>query len=112
MLNKMLIGALLAGALMTPAAQARDWGRGDGAQIDQRRAELERRIDRGVRDGSLTRSETQRLRTGLNRIAYLEQRYQRSYGLSRDERRDLSYRLDRLSAQIQAERSDNQYRRG
>lgn len=109
MMNKILFLGLAAGILATSnVSTAAPWG---SVQIDERRAQLERRIDHGMRDGSLTRSEAYRLRTGLDRISYVERRYS-SFGLSPQERRDLNDRLDRLSAQVQAERHDWQTRRG
>lgn len=81
--------------------------------INQRQANLDRRIDRGVRNGSLTRAEAVRLRAEFRQLAYLEARYRRTGGLSRWERQDLDRRFDRLSARIRFERNDRQdYRRG
>lgn len=80
--------------------------------INQRQRELDRRIDAGVRDGSLTRNEAYRLRAEFQDIARLEARYRRN-GLSYQERVDLDRRFDRLSQQIYAERRDwNDRRRG
>jgi hypothetical protein len=80
--------------------------------INQRQRDLDRRIDAGVRDGSLTRNEAYRLRAEFQDIARLESRYRRN-GLSYQERADLDRRFDRLSQQIYAERRDwNDRRRG
>ena len=76
--------------------------------INQRQAELDRRIDMGLRHGDLTRQEARRLRMQFNQIAQLESRY-RANGLSPSERADLDRRFDRLSLQIRGERHDNQY---
>ena len=81
--------------------------RGHWTSINQRQAQLDRRIDRGLRSGDLTRSEAQRLRVEFNRIARLEARY-RANGLSNWERADLDRRFDRLAAQIRYERRDGQ----
>lgn len=81
---------------------------GGWVSINERQAMLDRRIDQGVRDGSLNRHEARRLRMEFNRIAQLEARY-RVNGLSGWERADLDRRFDRLSAQIHDERHDNQY---
>ena len=75
--------------------------------INQRQAELDRRIDAGVRDGSLTRPEAGRLRAEFREIAALEARYRRSGGgLSPAERADLNDRFDRLARRIRWERRD------
>ncbi|KRB40667.1 hypothetical protein [Phenylobacterium sp. Root700] len=73
--------------------------------INQRQEQLDRRIDRGVRNGSITRGEAYRLRNEFQTIARLEHRY-RANGLSGWERADLDRRFDRLSAQIRWERND------
>lgn len=83
---------------------ARGYGQWQG--INQRQANLDRRIDTGIRNGALTRSEAIRLRAEFRNIVYLEQRYRRSNGLSNWERQDLDRRFDRLSARIRMERND------
>lgn len=79
--------------------------RGGWVSIDQRMDQLDRRIDRGVRDGSLNRREAWRLRSEFNDLARLQARY-RADGLSRWERADLDRRFDILSDEIRAERHD------
>ena len=120
-----LIGAASALALSATAASAQVYGDRDGYRndsyrsdyrgdrngwrsIDQRQAQLDRRIDQGLRNGSLTRREAWRLRAEFRDIARLEARY-RMNGLSGWERADLDRRFDQLSAQIRYERHDNQY---
>nr|WP_295107880.1 hypothetical protein [uncultured Caulobacter sp.] len=76
--------------------------------INQRQDMLERRIDMGVRNGSLSRSEAYRLRGDLRQTARLEAQYRRG-GLSGWERADLDRRFDRISAQIRYERRDRDY---
>jgi hypothetical protein len=76
--------------------------------INQRQDQLERRIDMGLRNGSLSRSEAYRLRAELRDAARLESRYRRG-GLSGWERADLDRRFDRISAQIRYERHDRDY---
>lgn len=105
-MRKFLAIAAAAGALVVAApASAQTW-----QSINQRQAVLDARIDAGVRDGSLTRSEAQRLRSQFHEIARLEARYRASNGLSLAERRDLDRRFDALSAQIRVERNDRQDR--
>jgi len=77
--------------------------------INARQANLEQRIDMGVRNGSLTRNEAAQLRTEYNGIARLEAQYRRN-GLSRAEMADLDRRFDALSQRIRYERNDRQDR--
>jgi hypothetical protein len=123
MFKKALIPALAlvaASVALPAAAQSYDRGyrdhdryeqRGDyGWQsINQRQNQLDRRIDRGVRNGSLTRREAGRLREDFYALARLEASYRRN-GLSRWERNDLDARFDRLSARIRYERRDDDRR--
>ena len=125
MLKKMLVPALVlaaASAALPAAAQSHGGPRhqGPGYQspayngwqsINQRQANLDRRIDVGLRNGGLSRREATRLRSEFNQIARLEQQYRRN-GLSQWERTDLDRRFDRLSAQIRTERWDNNNRHG
>jgi hypothetical protein len=130
-----MIGAASALALSATAASAQPYGDRDGYRndsyrsdsyrgdsyrggdrngwmgINQRQAQLDRRIDQGLRNGSLTRREAARLRAEFYDIARLEARY-RMNGLSGWERADLDRRFDQLSAQIRNERHDNQYGSG
>lgn len=86
--------------------------RGNWMPINQRQRQLDNWIDRGVRNGDISRREAIRLRGEFNDIARLEARY-RANGLNVNERRDLDRRFDRLSAVIQAEiRDGNNRRRG
>lgn len=79
--------------------------------INQRQRALDRRIDIGVREGTLTRAEAARLRAEFRYIARLEVRYRSTgRGLSAWERADLDRRFDRLSARIRIDRRDSQYR--
>ncbi|WP_370689973.1 hypothetical protein [Phenylobacterium sp.] len=91
----------------------RDDRRGDGwMNINQRQANLDRRIDQGVRTGKISRAEAYRLRADFQTIARLENRY-RANGLSNWERADLDRRFDTLSARIRIEANDsNRYGAG
>lgn len=91
----------------------RDDRRGDGwMNINQRQANLDRRIDQGVRTGKITRAEAYRLRADFQTLARLESRY-RANGLSNWERTDLDRRFDTLSARIRIEANDsNRYGAG
>ncbi len=84
---------------------------GNGWQaISQRKYQLDRRIDQGERNRSLSRREAGRLRIELNALVNLERSYMRG-GLSFRERAELDRRYDRLSVQVRSERRDNDNRR-
>jgi hypothetical protein len=105
-MKKFLAIAVAAGALAVAApASAQSW-----QSINQRQANLDARIDAGVRSGDLTRNEAARLRAEFRDIAHLEARYRRSNGLSYGERIDLDRRFDALSQRIRFERNDRQER--
>lgn len=84
-----------------------DWRNPEGGwmSINQRQAQLDRRIDQGMRSGKITRREAYRLRSEFQAIARLETRY-RVNGLSTWERADLDRRFDTLAARIRWERRD------
>jgi len=84
--------------------------RGDWQSISNRKFQLDRRIDVGLRNGSLSRREANRLKVELNSLVRLERNYMRG-GLTRWERSDLDRRYDRLALQIRAERRDRDNRR-
>lgn len=84
---------------------------GNWQNISNRKYQLDRRIDRGERNGQLSRREATRLRYELNALVYLERSYMRG-GLSFRERAELDRRYDRLAMQVRAERRDYDNRRG
>ena len=120
-MKKIFLALTAASALAATAAPALaqsydGYGRGDRYErydrydrgwvsIDQRVAQLDRRIDRGVRSGQITRSEAYRLRGEFRMLVRLENRY-RMDGLNRWERADLNRRFDALSDRIRWERHD------
>ena len=123
-MKKLLIPALalaVASAALPAAAQSYDRhgpSRGHGYEqsyngwnaISQRKHNLDRRIDQGVRNGQLSRREATRLRGEFSSILRLEANYRRG-GLTAWERADLDRRFDRLSAQVRSERNDRDNRR-
>jgi hypothetical protein len=126
MFKKMIVPALVLAATSAAAipAAAQSWhgpshgrppvvttGYGNWQSINQRQVQLDRRIDQGVRNGSLSRREASRLRSEFNGLARLEASYRRG-GLSGWERADLDRRFDRLEAQVRYERHDRDNRRG
>ena len=99
--------AAVAAALMAAApvaASAAPW-----QSINQRQANLNVRIDQGIRSGALTRPEAARLRAQMRQVANLEYRYRRN-GLTAWERRDLDRRFDAISARVRIQKHDRQYR--
>lgn len=106
-MKKIVISALAAATLATVAvpAMAAPW-----ASVNQRQANLDRRIDNGVRNGRITRAEAYQLRAEFRQISRLEARYRSTRGLQDWERRDLDRRFDALSRKIQWERRDRDRR--
>lgn len=96
----------LATVALPTAANAQGW-----QSINARQANLNTRIDQGIRSGSLTRPEAARLRTDFRSLNNLEYRYRRTNGLSRWERNDLNRRFDALSARVRFDKHDRQHRR-
>ncbi|WP_425999328.1 hypothetical protein [Caulobacter sp. DWR1-3-2b1] len=100
------LSALAIASAAPLAAQAAPW-----QSVNQRQANLDRRIDQGVRSGQITRPEAQRLRGEFRSLNRLEVQYRRSGGgLSMQERRDLDLRFDRLSQPIYVQKHDRQDR--
>lgn len=105
-----VIGALL-GAVFGDAYGASgqgfedDWERGR-RPLAERRADLEARIDIGVRDGSISYAEANRLRTDYDGLVQLEARYAADGRLTVQERADLRDRYQRLSQQVEDQRDD------
>ena len=122
MMKRILIPALaLAAASVAVPAAAQSYDRHDRGDryeqnergwqsVEQRKYNLDRRIDQGIRNRTLSMREATRLKTELNSLVRLERSYQRG-GLSRWERTDLDRRYDRLSNQVRAERNDRDNRR-
>jgi hypothetical protein len=76
--------------------------------IDQRRANGEKRIADGIRDGSLTPDEAMRLQRCQSRISREEQQFRADGSLSPAERQNLRQDVNRASGQIWSERHDAQ----
>ena len=122
MMKKALIPVLaIAAASVAVPAMAQNYDRHDRGDryeqnyggwqsISQRKFQLDRRIDVGLRNGSLSRREASRLQVQLNSLIRLERTYTRG-GLTRWERDDLDRRYDRLAVQVRAERRDRDNRR-
>lgn len=105
-MKKLILSAVALSTLAVAApAAAAPWH-----NINARQAQLDNRIDMGVRTGRLTRGEAVQLRSQFRQIATLEARYRRSNGLNIVERRDLDRRFDRLSYALQQQLNDRQHR--
>jgi hypothetical protein len=90
-------------------------GRGDGRYVNiaQRRDNLARRIDQGVRSGQLTRAEAADLRREYDQLVRLEGQYRTSGGvLTRSEIAELDRRYDELTDDVRMARSDRDRERG
>lgn len=83
-----------------PVANDYSW-----TSINARQANLDRRIDIGVRNGQLSRREAVNVRSQFNALVRLEAQYRRN-GLNTWERADLNRRFDHLSTQIRIDRND------
>lgn len=77
----------------------------DWISVNQRQAQLDQRIDVGLRNGQLSQQEAARLRAEFNTLVRLEGQY-RQNGLDRNERAELDRRFDQLSSNIRTERAD------
>jgi hypothetical protein len=103
-MTKLIAGLGLAAAVVPSMASAAPW-----QSINQRQANLNVRIDQGIRSGALTRPEAVRLRSQMRNVANLEYRYKRN-GLTLAERRDLDRRFNAISARVYNNKHDRQYR--
>jgi hypothetical protein len=83
-----------------------DWSRGR-RPLYQRRADLDARIDAGVREGSLSRYEADRLRDDIHALDHLETRYAADGRMTTTERSDLRQRYRELSQRVGDERRDD-----
>lgn len=108
-MNKIAIAIVAASALAATAAPAlaAPW-----QNVNQRQAQLDRRIDMGVRSGQITRREAANLRQEFRGISRLEARYRSTGGLQAWERVDLDRRFDRLSIKIRWQANDRDQRGG
>ncbi len=112
----------LIGMLDTAAARLTNYGYGNVSQfpnynprpgaygfanINERQAFIQRRIDQGVRNGRLNRFEADNLRAQLNRIGR-DEANMRLGGLSGWERQKLLSRLDNLNNRVTNELNDGQ----
>lgn len=102
------LAAVAALGVAMPAAAQGFAPNGWGHRFDDNRIEM--RIDRGFRDGSLTRREARTLRSQLQDARRLEAAYSRDGRISGNEARDLDRRYAALSTRLRWERNDGENR--
>ena len=104
------VSAAAALAILSLPAVASHYDRDAAARIDQRQEAQQRRIERGIETGQLTRQEVWRLREGQRHIQRLEDRALADGRIDRWELRRIEAELDRLSTLINRERNDEERR--
>jgi hypothetical protein len=80
------------------------------AQINEREARIEARIQRGLADGRLTEWEARRLQRQLNDVQAKERAFMGDGWMNRGEFAELSRDLDQLGDNVRAELRDEQRR--
>jgi hypothetical protein len=105
MFTKALVATALLAALVAPLAASAD------GRVEQRIDNQQKRINQGVRNGSLTYREYHRLDNGLDRIQAQRARDLRDGRLSPAEYRQLNREENRLSDRIYYQKHDRQHQR-
>ena len=118
-MKKLIAGLAVAGTLLTavPAVaqpyygnwNSRDFWQGAPSDTWQRINYLQQRIDRGVRDGTLTRPEARRAQSQLDRIRR-DASMMRRNGLTRGEAVSIQARLDNVSRNLRWARNNDNVR--
>lgn len=98
--------ALVTSGFFAPAANAQSFWNNN---INMSQAQLQSRVNMGIRTGALSRREANDLQNKLNRFSDLERSMRRN-GLSFKERNVLNAQLSRLSADINRQLSDTDRR--
>jgi len=88
--------------------EQRHWDHRGGYNIDRRQEQIERVIERGIRQGALTRREVHELRSDLYSIRRLEAHY-RVDGLNWRERAELDRRLDWAERRLEGRLNNREY---
>lgn len=83
-------------------------GVGAQANIANRIAQLDARLQAGVTNGAISRTEERSLRQQIRALARLERQYSRN-GLTQQERRDLQQRVRSIRQQLRAADNDQRY---
>jgi len=88
------------------------YGRSWGSDLRGRYERIEARIQRGLRNRTLSYREGDRLRQQLRELRHLDRRYRVTDGrLTRWEQNDLEQRAERLERRVRSERRDGDDRR-
>jgi hypothetical protein len=104
-MKKILLAMTAIGALAVAAPATAQYGSqasvnaGGGIGITNRIAQLDARLQAGIRSGEIDRREARSLRMQIRQLTRLEAQYSAN-GLSRDERRDLQQRIRTLREQM------------
>lgn len=103
-----LFGAVFGNSFGNDQQFEQDYNQGR-RPLAERREALEARIDAGIRDGSISRTEATRLRSEYNSLVQLETRYAADGRLTTQERTDLRTRYNALSQRVGDARDDGGY---
>jgi len=108
-MKRIVLSMIAAGAIAGAAvpAFAQGYRSSDWQPLSVRQAQIDQRIDQGVRSGQLTRREARGLRSEYGSLLRLEARY-KSDGLSYRERTDLQHRYDMLASRVRFEKHDGE----
>lgn len=106
-----LLGAVFGDSFGNDRQVENDYNQGR-RPLYERSADLDARIDAGVRDGSLSRTEATRLRADYNALVQLETRYAADGRITTQERDDLRNRYQALSQRVGDARYDGGYDAG
>ena len=79
--------------------------------VDNRQHRQQRRIRRGVRNGSLTKKEAAKLEAGQAKTRRMERRAKADGNVTRKERAKLQHRENKTSRRIYRQKHDNQNRK-
>jgi len=101
----LLVASLPALALAQPAP-----GNTATPNIDQRRAEQQRRIDQGVKSGELTPREAASLQKGQAKVQRMEDKAKSDGVVTDKERKKIEHEQDKQSKRIEHEKHDRQRR--
>ena len=78
-------------------------------RIDQRQANQQKRIDEGVKSGSLTTREAERLQKGQARVGKMEHKAAADGAIDKKEARRIERAQDKQSRKISREKHDRQH---
>lgn len=103
-----IVGALFGDVFGNEQDIDRDYDQGR-RPLGERRVQIEARIDAGVRDGSISRTEAMRLRADYDALVQLETRYAADGRITTQERSDLRTRYRALAQRVGDARDGDGY---